>query len=73
MAGAETAPIKAGDAIPIRLGETKAFDNTGTAPLEFLIVGIARDMTKKNDLLASSPQRLGGAGPAGAGRGRGAR
>jgi len=72
--GAETAPVKAGDAIPIRVGETKAFENTGTAPLEFLIVGIARDMTKKADILASPPQRMGGAGrPGGAGRGRGDR
>ncbi len=70
--GAETAPITAGDAIPLRVGETKAFENTGTAPLEFLIVGIARDMNKKNDLLATPPQRLGGPGRAtGGGRGRG--
>jgi mannose-6-phosphate isomerase-like protein (cupin superfamily) len=72
--GAESAPIKAGDAIPLRVGETKSFENTGTAPLEFLVVGIARDMTKKNDILASPPQRLGGAGrPGGPGRGRGER
>jgi mannose-6-phosphate isomerase-like protein (cupin superfamily) len=70
--GQETAPIKSGDAIPIRVGESKAFENTGTAPLEFLVVGIARDMNKKNDLLATPPQRLGGPGRgAGAGRGRG--
>jgi mannose-6-phosphate isomerase-like protein (cupin superfamily) len=71
--GAESAPIKAGDAIPLRVGEMKAFENTGTAPLEFLIVGIARDMTKKNDILASPPQRLrgAGAGAGGPGRGRG--
>jgi mannose-6-phosphate isomerase-like protein (cupin superfamily) len=70
--GAETAPITAGDAIPLRVGETKAFENTGTAPLEFLIVGIARDMNKKNDLLATPPQRLGGPGRGtGGGRGRG--
>src|SRR5688572_13106006 len=70
--GAETAPITAGDAIPLRVGETKAFENTGAAPLEFLIVGIARDMNKKNDMLATPPQRLGGPGRAtGGGRGRG--
>jgi mannose-6-phosphate isomerase-like protein (cupin superfamily) len=70
--GAETAPIKTGDAIPLRVGETKAFENTGTAPLEFLVIGIARDMNKKNDMLASPPQRLGGPGrPGGPGRGRG--
>ena len=64
--GQETAPIKAGDAIPIRVGEMKGFENTGSAALEFLIVGIARDMHKKNDMLASPPQRMGGPG-----RGRG--
>ena len=70
--GAETAPITAGDAIPLRVGETKAFENTGTAPLEFLIVGIARDMNKKNDMLATPPQRLCGPGRGtGGGRGRG--
>ena len=65
--GQETAPIKADDAIPIRVGEMKAFENTGTQPLEFLVVGIARDMNKKNDMLATPPQRTGG--PAGRGRG----
>jgi hypothetical protein len=60
--GQETAPIKAGDAIPIRVGEMKAFENTGTQPLEFLVVGIARDMNKKNDMLATPPQRMGGRG-----------
>jgi mannose-6-phosphate isomerase-like protein (cupin superfamily) len=68
----DTAPITTGDAMPIRVGETRAFENSGTAPLEFLIVGVARDMNKKNDLLATPPQRLAGPGRAGgAGRGRG--
>jgi mannose-6-phosphate isomerase-like protein (cupin superfamily) len=56
--GAESAQIKTGDAIPLRAGETKAFENTGTASLEFLIVGIARDMAKKNDMLATPAQRM---------------
>ena len=64
--GPETAAIKKGDAIPIRIGETKAFENTGSEPLEFLVVGVARDMNKKNDMLATPPQRMGGRG-----RGRG--
>ena len=67
--GQETAPIKADDAIPIRVGEMKAFENTGTQPLEFLVVGIARDMNKKNDMLATPPQRMGGPGARGRGRG----
>jgi mannose-6-phosphate isomerase-like protein (cupin superfamily) len=65
--GQETAAIKTGDAIPIRVGETKAFENTSGEPLEFLVVGIARDMNKKHDMLATPPQRRGGRG----GRGRG--
>ena len=64
--GQETAPIRTGAAVPIRVGEVKGFENTGTAPLEFLVVGIARDMNKKNDMLATPPQRMGGPG----GRGR---
>ena len=66
--GQETAPLKTGDAAPIRVGEMKGFENSGTAPLEFLVVGIARDIHKKNDMRASPPQRSGGPGR---GRGRG--
>jgi mannose-6-phosphate isomerase-like protein (cupin superfamily) len=61
--GTDTAPITTGDAIPVRVGETKAFANTGTTPLQFLVVGVARDMNKKNDLLSTPPQRIGGPGP----------
>ena len=64
--GQETAPIKAGDAIPIRVGEFRGFETTGTVPLELMAVGIARDMNKKHDMLATPPQRMGGPG----GRGR---
>jgi mannose-6-phosphate isomerase-like protein (cupin superfamily) len=64
--GQETAPIKPGDAVPVRVGELRGFETTGTVPLELMAVGIARDMNKKNDMLASPPQRLGGPG----GRGR---
>ena len=64
--GQETAPIKQGDAIPIRVGELRGFETTGTAPLELMVVGNARDMNKKNDMLATPPQRMGGPG----GRGR---
>ena len=64
--GQDTAPIKAGDAIPIRVGELRGFETTGTAPLELMAVGIARDMNKKQDMLATPPQRFGGPG----GRGR---
>jgi mannose-6-phosphate isomerase-like protein (cupin superfamily) len=66
--GQETAPIKQGDAIPIRIGELRGFESTAAAPLELMAVGIARDMNKKNDLLATPPQRLGGPGGRGGGR-----
>ncbi len=43
---ADSAKIVKGDAIPVHLSEVKSFENTGTEPLELLIVGVARDMTK---------------------------
>lgn len=51
----ESASIKTGDAIPLQLNSRKTFENTGTEPLEFLIVGIARDPQKKNDLFPRRP------------------
>jgi mannose-6-phosphate isomerase-like protein (cupin superfamily) len=40
--GADSAPIKAGDAVPIFLGEAKSFDNSGSSELEMMVVGVAR-------------------------------
>ena len=48
-APAETAPIRLGDAIPLQLAEVHSFQNSGSEPLEFLIVGVARDMSKRVD------------------------
>ena len=48
-AAAETAPIKEGDAIPVQLGETHSAANTGTDPLEFLIIGVSRDSNRRVD------------------------
>ncbi len=61
--GSETAQIRAGDAVPIRLNDRKSFANTGTAPLEFLIVGVARDADRKYDVVTPPPM------PARGGRG----
>ena len=60
--GAERAAIREGDAIPVRMGETKSFESTGAAPLELLVVGVARDAARKFEMV----QPL-----AGPGRGRG--
>lgn len=47
--GAETAPVQRWNAIPVSLDEKSSFTNTGSEPLELLVVGVARDMeTKKN-------------------------
>jgi oxalate decarboxylase/phosphoglucose isomerase-like protein (cupin superfamily) len=48
---AETAPVREGDAIPIQLNDVHSFENTGTEPLEFLIVGVSRDATKRIDVV----------------------
>jgi len=47
----ETAAVKIGDAIPVDLGQSKSF-TAGTAPLELMVVGIARDISTKNAFAA---------------------
>ncbi|HUP40331.1 MAG TPA: cupin domain-containing protein [Vicinamibacterales bacterium] len=49
--GADSAPIRAGDAVPIQLNETTSFENTGSAQLELLVVGVVRDVNKKFDVV----------------------
>jgi mannose-6-phosphate isomerase-like protein (cupin superfamily) len=56
-AQSETAPVRAGDAIPIRLSESSLFTNTGTEPLELFVMGVARDMAAKTQLLSGGNQR----------------
>jgi mannose-6-phosphate isomerase-like protein (cupin superfamily) len=55
-AASETAPVRAGDAIPVRIGETSQFTNTGSAPLELFVMGVARDMAAKTQLLTGPPR-----------------
>ena len=38
----ETAPVAKGDAVPVFFNEVHAFKNTGTEPLELMVVGVAR-------------------------------
>ena len=58
VAGVEsgTAAVRAGDAIPIRIGETTRFTSTGSAPLELFVMGVARDMAAKTQLLTGAPR-----------------
>jgi mannose-6-phosphate isomerase-like protein (cupin superfamily) len=58
--GSETASIQSGDAVPIQLNQTKSFENTGSAPLELLVVGVVRDVAKKFDVV--QPPARGGRG-----------
>jgi quercetin dioxygenase-like cupin family protein len=53
----ETAPVKTGDALPIRIGETSTFTNTGAEPLELFVMGVAKDMAAKTQLLSAGNQR----------------
>lgn len=42
----ETAPLRKGDAVPVRAKEVHSFENTGGADLEFLVYGIALEKGK---------------------------
>jgi mannose-6-phosphate isomerase-like protein (cupin superfamily) len=54
---AETAPIRTGDAIPIRIGEVSMFANTGSEPLELFVMGVAKDAAAKAQLLSGGAAR----------------
>ena len=56
-AASQTAPIVMGDAIPIRIDESSLFANTGSEPLELLVMGVARDMAAKAQWLSGGNQR----------------
>jgi mannose-6-phosphate isomerase-like protein (cupin superfamily) len=47
--GSEVAPIHASDAIPIQLNDVHSFENSGSEPLEFMIVGVSRDSNRRID------------------------
>lgn len=48
---AERASLRTGDALAIDPGQAKSFSNETAAPLEIMIVGVARDMAAKTALL----------------------
>lgn len=51
----ESAAITTGDAIPIYVNEAHAVENTGSEPLELLIVGVAMDMSKNLETIDVAP------------------
>jgi mannose-6-phosphate isomerase-like protein (cupin superfamily) len=56
----ETATIHSGDAVPIQLNEVHSFENNGTQPLEFLIVGVSRDNNRRVDSVDAPSSRRAG-------------
>jgi len=54
---AESAAIHVGDAIPVDIAQTLSIANSGPAPLEFMIIGVARDMAAKEALIGSARAR----------------
>ena len=56
--GGETAQIKVGDAIPAALGESRAFAQSGSEPLEFMVIGVARDLDAKKAYMLTEENRI---------------
>lgn len=52
----ERAAIRAGDAVPVEVGQARSIRQTGAAPLELMVVGIARDHAAKA-AFAAEPRR----------------
>lgn len=50
--GAETAAIKTADVLPVNSDQTRSIANTGSQPLELLVLGIAKDLAAKEAFLA---------------------
>ncbi len=56
--GQERAAIKEGDAVPVDLGEARAIRQTGDAPLELMVIGVARDLAAKARYRAETEARM---------------
>ena len=60
--GVESASIKAGDGIPIDIGQSRSISQTGSEPLEFMVIGVAKDLDAKVALMNAKPPARGGRG-----------
>ena len=57
--------IKAHDAVPLSFNQTHAFENTGTAPLELLAIGVVKEAVRRMQTVGPTPVPTGrGASPA---------
>jgi mannose-6-phosphate isomerase-like protein (cupin superfamily) len=55
--GTETAPIKMADVMPVNSTQTRSIVNDGQAPLELLVLGVAKDLAAKEAFLATARPR----------------
>jgi mannose-6-phosphate isomerase-like protein (cupin superfamily) len=55
--GSEQAQIHTGDVLPVRLNENTTISNSGKNGLEFLVIGVAKDMAAKEVLMNTPPKR----------------
>lgn len=53
----ERAALRAGDALPVEVGAARTLRATGAAPLELMVIGVARDLAAKAAYAASLPPR----------------
>jgi mannose-6-phosphate isomerase-like protein (cupin superfamily) len=53
--GSETASIKAHDAVPLSFNQASSFENTGTAPLELIAVGVVKDAARRMQTVGPTP------------------
>jgi len=51
---AESAPLRAGDALAIELGQRKSLASTADSALELMVIGVARDLSAKESFIASA-------------------
>jgi mannose-6-phosphate isomerase-like protein (cupin superfamily) len=68
--GAESAAIKAHDAVPLNFNQTKSFEATGSAPLELMAIGVVKDAARRFQIAGRNPYPTGrGGAPAPPARG----
>jgi mannose-6-phosphate isomerase-like protein (cupin superfamily) len=54
---AESAPLRAGDAVPVEPGQRQSFASAADTSLELLVIGVARDLPAKESFIAQEPPR----------------
>lgn len=53
----DSATARTGDAVPIQMGEVHSVENSGTQPLELMVVGVARDLRKELEFVDAPAAR----------------